>query len=278
VALLLVLGSSGIHLAGAGGDTSFVAAGPARIRVRASGSGPTLVLLPGQGRPSEDLDPLAAILVAGGYRALLPDPRGMGASTGPLAGLTLHDLARDVAAVVAASGGAPAVVIGHGLGNRIARTLAADRPDLVRAVVLLSASGKVAAAPEVTRAMALVAAPDTPPDVRRQAAMTAWFAPGNDPTPWLTGWSRTVTDAFKAAAQATPVEEWWTAGRAPVLIVQGLDDRSAPPENGRLLAREIGARARLVELPGVGHALAIENPAAVARPVLDYLKSLPRAP
>ena len=67
-------------------------------------------------------------------------------------------------------------------------------------------------------------------------------------------------------------------GRAPVLIVQGLDDVSAPPANGRLLKQELGDRARLVEIPRVAHALPIENPEAVARAVLDYLATLRPAP
>jgi pimeloyl-ACP methyl ester carboxylesterase len=105
--------------------------------------------------------------------------------------------------------------------------------------------------------------------------MAAWFAPGNDPTPWLSGWSEPVRQAYRAAATATPIEHYWTAGRASVLIVQGLDDVSAPAANGRLLKQELGDRARLVEIPGVAHALALENPEAVARVVLEYLATLP---
>jgi pimeloyl-ACP methyl ester carboxylesterase len=272
--ILLLASLLGVGSAAPAYKTTFVQADPARLRVLSAGTGPTLVLLPGQGRPPQDLEPLAALLVAGGYRAMLPEPRGMGQSTGPLDGITLHDLARDVAAVISASHGAPAVLIGHGLGNRIARTVAADRPELVRAVVLLSASGKVQPSAEVARALELAAGPDTPPDARRKAAMTAWFARGNDPTPWLTGWSQPVRAAYRAAAAATPTGEFWTAGRAPVLIVQGLEDVSAPPENGRLLKQELGDRARLVEIPGVGHALPLENPGAVARAVLEYLSTM----
>jgi pimeloyl-ACP methyl ester carboxylesterase len=144
-----------------------VDAGPSRLRVRVAGAGPTLVLLPGLGRPAEDLDPFAALLATAGFRVVQPDPRGSGRSTGPLQGLTLHDLGRDIAAVIEAVGGAPAVIIGHAFGNRIARTVAADRPDLVRAVVLLSASGKVQPTPEIAEAIRLAQAVDTPPDVPR---------------------------------------------------------------------------------------------------------------
>ena len=253
---------------------AFVDASPARLRVFSAGTGSTLVLLPGLGRGTGDLDALAQRLVAAGYRVVLPEPRGLGESTGPLDGLTLHDLARDIAAVVEAAGGAPVTLIGHAFGNRIARTLAADRPELVRAVVLLSASGKVQPTQAIAEAIKLAQAVDTPPDIRRKASADAWFAPGNDPTPWLSGWSQPVMKSYLAAAAATRVEDWWSAGVAPVLVVQGLDDVSAPPGNGRLIKEELGARATLVEVAGVGHALPLENPQAVAGAVLDWIAKL----
>jgi pimeloyl-ACP methyl ester carboxylesterase len=66
-----------------------------------------------------------------------PDLRGRGRSNrlpGPV-GITQH--AEDCAAVVEASGGVPAVVVGHSMGGFVATVLAARRPDLVRALVLV---------------------------------------------------------------------------------------------------------------------------------------------
>ena len=250
-----------------------VTAGDVQLDVRSLGTGPLLVLLPGLGRPSSDLDPFAARLVDAGYRVVRPEPRGIGASTGPLEHLTLHDLARDIAAVIETVGGAPAVVIGHAFGNRIARCLAADRPDLVRLVVLLSSSGKVQPTTDIAEAIRLAQAVDTPPDVRAKAVRDAWFAPGSDTARWLDGWSQPVMHAYLAAAEATRVEDWWTAGQADVLIVQGLCDVSAPVGNGRLLREEIGGRATLIELADVGHALPVEKPDLVADTVIHYLRA-----
>ena len=80
--------------------------GAARIAVRVAGevAWPTLILLPGLGRPSSDLDPFARLLLAARYRVVQPEPRGIGPSTGPLEGLTLHDLAGDIASVIEAVG------------------------------------------------------------------------------------------------------------------------------------------------------------------------------
>lgn len=75
-----------------------------------------------------------------------------------------------------------------------------------------------------------------------------------------------------AAASATPIAEWWTAGKAPVLIIQGLADVAAVPANGRMLAEELGARGRLVELEGVGHSIPVEVPEETAAALIPYLK------
>jgi pimeloyl-ACP methyl ester carboxylesterase len=254
-----------------------VSAGPARLHVRIMGEGNLLVLLPGLGRPATDLDPLAASLAEAGYRVAQPDPRGSGGSIGPMQGLTLHDLAADVSAVIEALDDGPATLIGQAFGNRIARMTATDRPDLVHAVMLLGCSGKVQPTPEIAEAIRLAQAVDTPRDIRARAAQTAWFAPGADISVWLDGWSQPVMQAYLAAAAATDTATWWTAGTAPVLIVQGAEDVSAPPANGHLLQAEIGARATLVDLPGIGHAVGVEGPDVVARVVLRYLADRPLA-
>src|SRR5713226_3602816 len=77
-----------------------VAAGDARIEVIAEGAGPLVVLLPSRGRDSEDYDEVASGIAKAGYRVLRPQPRGTCRSTGPMTGLTLHDFAQDVAAVI----------------------------------------------------------------------------------------------------------------------------------------------------------------------------------
>jgi pimeloyl-ACP methyl ester carboxylesterase len=52
-----------------------------------------------------------------------------------------------------------------------------------------------------------------------------------------------------------PVDDWWSAGgTAAILIIQGLQDQIAPPENGPLLKAEAPHRVELVELDGASHA------------------------
>ena len=62
-----------------------------------------------------------------------------------------------------------------------------------------------------------------------------------------------------------------TAGTAPLLVIQGLDDEAAPPANGHALREQLGARVRVVDLPRAGHFLLLEQPEAVARAVSEFL-------
>lgn len=115
-----------------------------RIEVYAQGQGDLLVMLPSLGRGAVDMEEISTPLAAAGYRVLRPEPRGNGRSVGPLEDKTLHDWAEDIAAVVESQNAGPAFILGHAHGNWIARTLASDRPDLVRALLLLAGSaGKV---------------------------------------------------------------------------------------------------------------------------------------
>src|SRR5437016_4680070 len=130
--------------------------GETQIEILAQGEGPPVVLLPSLGRGAADFERIAVRLAGAGLRVLRPQPRGIGASRGPMTGIDLHDYAADIAAVIehdiaqdivqdvaqdiAREGGGGAFVAGHAFGNRVARMLATDRPDLVRAVSLIAAN------------------------------------------------------------------------------------------------------------------------------------------
>ena len=79
------------------------------------GRGVPIVFIPSFGRGVHDFDELSKRLARSGYQTILPEPRGTGSSTGPLEGITLHDLAADVAAVIQAVGGGRAIVTGQDL-------------------------------------------------------------------------------------------------------------------------------------------------------------------
>ncbi len=240
----------------------------------AEGAGPLVVLLPSRGRDSEDYDEVAAGIAKAGYRVLRPQPRGTGASTGPMNGLTLHDFARDVAAVIAHAGGGPAVVAGHAFGNWVARMTAADHPQLVRGVIILAAAAKTypnALAEAVTRSADI-----TLPDAERLKYLrSTFFAPGHDASVWLKGWYPEVNESQFAAGRATRQEEWWGAGRAPLLDLQAALDPFKPRETMNELRDEFGGRVTIAVIPDASHALIPEQPAAVVAAIVAWMRKLP---
>src|SRR6185436_13380290 len=134
-------------------DSGMVKLADSNIEYFTQGQGEAVVLLPGGSLTVGYMEGLAQALAEAGYRAVRINFRGAGTSTGSGKGVTLHTLAADVAGVIEALKLQPANVAGHAFGNRVARMLAADRPDLVRNVILLAAGGKVAPKPPAERAL-----------------------------------------------------------------------------------------------------------------------------
>lgn len=250
-----------------------VPASQATIQVTVRGEGETVVLVPTLGRGVEDFDNLSARLVQAGYRTVLPQPRGIGRSAGPLQGLTLHDLGADIAAVITAVGGAPVTIIGHAFGSRIARVVASDHPALVRQVILLSAGGMTSMPPDLLEASRHVFDTTLPRNERLAAIRRIYFASGNDPAVWEHGWHPAVVPDQLAANSATPVRDWWAGGSVPMLVLQGAEDAAAPPENATMLANEFGKRVTVVTIPGAGHAMLPEQPERIASAILNYLRA-----
>ena len=235
--------------------------------------GRTVVLLPSAGRDSLDFDDLAAGLAANGCRVLRPQPRGALGSAGRMTGITLHDLARDVAAVIEHDGGAPAVVAGHAFGNWVARTLAADRGDLVAGVVLIAAAAKSIPA-ELSAGVTACGDPATPPAEKLRLLRKLFFAPGHDASGWLEGWHPASRVCQRAASAATPQSEWWGAGTAPILELQAALDPFKPAAKRDELRDELGPRVHVEVIENASHALIPEQPEAVVAAMLRWMATL----
>jgi len=249
-----------------------VRAGSATIRVTIVGRGEAIICIPSRGRGVEDFRELAGRLAEAGYQVILPQPRGIGGSTGPLENITYHDLAADVAATIKSVVSGPVVVVGHDFGNRIARTLAADHPELVKRLILLSAGGMVPRAAAIESLTTRLWETPLSRDDRMAVVRQTFFAPGNNPDVWEGGWHFNVARAQRAADGRTPLREWWAGGSAPILILQGVDDVIAVPENARRLAAEFPKRVTVIEIPQAGHALLPEQPEQIANAILAYLR------
>ncbi len=249
--------------------------GDARIEVIAQGHGRPIVMLPSLGRGAEDFDEIANRVAKAGFRVLRPQPRGIGASTGPWEGLDLHDLAADIAAVIERENKGPAFVVGHAFGNRVARMLATDRPDLVRAVGLIAANvGHDPSPPEVRAAIRMSADLSAPDSERLKALQFVFFAPSNDARSWLKGWHPDVLAAQRLAGDRTPRTEDYAAGSAPILYLQPSHDPLAHVEDVEDYKRAFPDRVTAGVIANSSHAVITEQPAAVADALIAYARWL----
>ena len=160
--------------------------------------------------------------------------------------------------------------MGWAWGNRLARCLAANHPDLVATVTLLAAGGKVPPDAEVYAAFLRLREPNLWQAERREATRIALPAPTSDPSLLLDvddAWPDGGPAAF-AASRATPLDDWWSGRSVPRLVVQGEYDRIAPAGNGRALRNEYPDRVDLVEIADAGHAMVLEQPTAEAKAVV----------
>ena len=184
---------------------------------------------------------------------------------------TLHDLAHVVIAELDARGFDRVHLLGHAFGQRLARCVVADAPDRVASLVMLAAGGLLHMAPEIATSLLACFDHTVPADEHLHHVRSVFFADGNDPAVWVDGWMRDVALLQSGAVQRTPPGEWTGVAAARVLVVQGLQDACAVPENGRRYAAMHPDRVQLVEIDGAGHALLPERPEAISAAVLAFL-------
>ncbi|MGP3924633.1 alpha/beta fold hydrolase [Streptomyces sp. 8N616] len=111
-----------------------------RIHLVEQGTGPLVLLVHGFPEFWYSWRHQVPVLAAAGYRAVAMDVRGYGRSSKPegVAAYRMLDLVEDNVAVVHALDEETAVIVGHDWGSTIAANSALVRPDVFRAVGLLS--------------------------------------------------------------------------------------------------------------------------------------------
>ena len=248
-----------------------------KIEVKAQGQGALVVLLPSLGRDCEDFEILVAELAAKGYRALCPTPRGVGGSQGPDTNISLHTYAQDIAQVSAHAANGPAVILGHAFGNWVARATAADHPMLVKGVVIAAAASKNFD-PRLSQYIDKCEDTSLPEEERLHYLRLAFFAPANDPRPWLNGWHPHLKAAQRSARAATKLEDFWGAGSAPLLDLMAADDPFRSPSTRDENRQAFGERVSTAIIPNSSHALIAEQPMAVAHAVCRWMQALQAGP
>ena len=255
-------------------DYVFELSDEVHIHSRIYGDGPLVVMLPGLGLSGIDyFTSIAPQISNAGYTVVTVDPRGVGKSTGDLDSITLHDMTADVASIIQKMKKTDAIVVGWAFGNRVARCFAADYPELTKSVILLAAGGLVPLDENIlSDFVKILPGSKLSEEEKSKVASKILFSPKSDPNLLVkSSFYPKATKAQQNANKITPRSDWWTAGEADVLIIQGLDDLIAVPENGRLLQQQLGRRAKLVEISDAGHALHLEKPNEVVLSMINYL-------
>lgn len=120
----------------------FVETNGITMHIAEQGTGPLVVLCHGFPECWYSWRHQLSALAEAGYHAVAPDQRGYGQTDRPepIAAYNIFQLTGDIVGLVNALGEEQAVVVGHDLGAPVAWHCALLRPDLFRAIVLLSVS------------------------------------------------------------------------------------------------------------------------------------------
>jgi 3-oxoadipate enol-lactonase len=240
--------------------------------------GPPVVLLHGLGSSSTDWPEQQALLESR-YRVVAVDLPGHGRSPLPSGPLTIERMASDVDAVLAGLDAGPAHVLGLSLGACVGLRLALAAPTRVRSLTLVNpfARLQLAGPYDVVRLAHRLFLLGTAP----MSTMAAHVARRLFPWPE----QRALYEAAVASLAGTPRRAYFAVMRAlarfdargqvgairhPTLIVAGDRDTSVPLAAKLALARAI-PHARLLVVPGSGHATPHDRPAVFNRAVLAFL-------
>jgi pimeloyl-ACP methyl ester carboxylesterase len=124
-----------------------------RLAYTDEGTGPLVVASPGMGDLRATYDDVVPHLVGAGYRVVVVDLRGHGDSDTTFSTHGDEATASDYVALVEHLDAGPAVLLGSSMAASAAVIAAAERPDLVRGLVLLDGFLREPSSPAKLRAM-----------------------------------------------------------------------------------------------------------------------------
>jgi pimeloyl-ACP methyl ester carboxylesterase len=266
-------------------DTEFLELDGSWVRYDVIGGGPPVVLVHGWLSSSRIWDALARRL-AQRFTVYSLDLTGFGESDKPLSGYGVRNGSRLLFAFCAHFGLSRASVIGHDLGGNMAVKLAADHPDVVGRVVLVSVPADedqidlptplwLATLPVVGPLFFALGRAFRP--VRRMW-MRPFVADPDDLTDELLDDAGKSTPAAVASTLSMSRREI-SGGRLvrqakiikmPMLVVSGEEDQIVDPHSVSAWAGSV-QRAEICLMDACGHAPMIERPAEFAAQILAFL-------
>ena len=224
-------------------------------------------------------------LLAEHFSVVLVDNRGVGESDAPPGPYSVAEMAADVRAVLDDCGLETTHVFGVSLGGYIAQELTLSAPERVEKLVLCStAVGGPKAHPMPLATQAVFA---KYPTMEREAALRM-FVENSLGERGVRDLPDLVEEIYAYRLEHAPSTEAWiaqaTAGATfadddrigsidkSTLVVHGGADVVVDPRNAELLG-ELIPRARVEIVPDRGHMLVWEDSDAVAKPMIEFLKS-----
>ena len=254
-----------------------------------------VIAIHGLTRNSADFGTVAPLIAATGRRVLALDVRGRGRSDRAADPMTYQPpvYAKDVLALLDQAGVGRAVFLGTSMGGLITMALTAMAPDRVAAAILNDIGPEVAPeglariasytgqtveirswddAADYARRTNGAALPHYGPDDWLAFARRV-FREGPDGVPVL-DYDPDITVPMRAAGKDALVPDLWPAfrhlaeGRKLLLVRGATSDLLSPDIAGRM--RDAAPHMNFVEVPGVGHAPMLDEPAA-RDAILDFL-------
>jgi pimeloyl-ACP methyl ester carboxylesterase len=263
-------------------QTSYLTRPDGRIAYDVDGAGPLIVLIPGMGDLRATYRFVAPALEEAGYRVACADLRGHGESDATFASYGDLETAGDIIALVEQLGG-PAVIVGNSMGAGSATIVAAQRPELVRGLVLIGPFVRNPNTSAMQRLMVRVAM--TP-----LWAASAWrsYLPrlyaGRKPSDFQAYRDGVVASLrrpgyAKAFSRTThtshdPAEARLGDVRTPVLVVMGDQDPDFPNPTAEASWIAEVLHGTFVVVPEAGHYPQSQQPEVTTTAVLGFLTSL----
>lgn len=272
--------------------TQYIDVSGGRLAYDDQGTGQVVICVPGLGSNRSEYRLLTPHLLAAGYRVVTVDPRGEGESSVGWPEYSAAAVATDVIALGRTLGAGPVLLVGASMAGGAVVCAAADAPELVAGVVLISPFARDTMPQWRARLMyALLIAPlfSGPWGAAMWIRYLRTLYPTTRPEDFETFLRRLETNLREPgrmaalrgflAANQTAAGERLARVMAPALVVMGSKDRDFPnPEaEGRHIARSLGQPAEMRMIDGSGHYPHIDAPAVVGPLVVAFLASLREA-
>lgn len=218
-------------------------------------------------------------LLPKGLRIIRYDKRGHGMSDGPEGDYFMGDLVGDLAGILDALDITDALVVGLSIGGMIAQGLAAERPDLVRAMVLSNTGAKIGTEAIWNDRLAQVRKGGI--EATADATIQRWFSAdfrqtrSGELAAWRNMLCRTWAHGYcgcGAAIRETDLYDSTARLRLPTLGIAGSEDGSTPPDLVRETVELVpGSGFELIR--GAGHLPCVEKPEDYAAILAAFIRA-----